>query len=302
MKPALIGVDWGTSSFRAVLVGSDGGALARHESADGILSSAGRFAEVLAGAVGGWPGAGTVPVLMSGMIGSRQGWREADYVACPARAGDLVLRLAEVAAPMLGTVRIVPGLSTRDGAGRPDVIRGEETQVIGALALSGASDGLFVLPGTHSKWVSVEGGAIADFATYMTGEVYGALKSHTILGRLMAPAPSTGEGFRRGVAAGAETGGPGTLLNRLFAARTLGLFGELAAGDIADYLSGLLIGAELRAATAGRQAAFTVIAAPALEQRYREAAGVLGLDCRPAPADCALAGQRVIARAAGLFA
>ena len=308
-RPALIGVDWGTSSFRAFLTTRDGRVLDAQDSASGILSvSDGDFRSVLTAAVAPWLNVhGPLPVLMSGMIGSLQGWHEAPYVPSPARLSDLAAALAIVPDHVGGAagVAIVPGVVARDAAAAPDVMRGEETQIFGALERLGLTSGTFVLPGTHSKWVTVADGAITGFATYMTGEVYAALKDHTILGRLMQDSEGTPKvrsfGFERGLAASAgATGGPGALLRQVFSARTLGLFGELEPAAIADYLSGLLIGAEIRDAVRD-QAVVTVIANDTLARRYTSALGQLGIVSDNAPSDCAAIGHAAIAKAAGLI-
>ena len=299
-EPRLIGVDWGTSSFRAYLIGGDGLIVDRLADQRGILNvEGGGFAEVLEAATAGWRAAhGTLPVLMSGMIGSRQGWREARYAACPAGLPQLAENLLRFDAGQLGAIAVVPGLSTERG-GVPDVMRGEETQVFGAIAGEGSASRSFVLPGSHSKWVTVESGRIVSFATYMTGEAYAALKDHTILGRLMRPGAGDDAAFLSGVRAGAADGGPGGLLHRIFAARTLGLFDRLAAEHIAAYLSGVLIGAEI--ADASRGGAVTIVGADALVDRYVMAADVLGITASRAASDCVAAGHFAIARAAGLI-
>jgi 2-dehydro-3-deoxygalactonokinase len=301
-KPCLIAVDWGTSNFRAYLVDAGARVLAEERSAEGILAvRQGDFAGVLRARVGAWLSAhGPLPVVMSGMIGSRQGWVEAPYVHCPARIEDLARGLTVIDGEGVGRVALVPGLDCTTGDGVPDVMRGEEVQVLGALG-DGEREGLFVHPGTHSKWVAVRGRSIARFATYMTGEVFAALKSHTILGRLMTEAGRSPSAFARGVeAARQDRGPPGALLHRLFSVRTLGLFDRIPPDALADYLSGLLIGAEL-AAAAEPGAPFTLLGSGELTERYREAAAVLGLSCRQGPANSVIAGQLLIARAAGLL-
>jgi 2-dehydro-3-deoxygalactonokinase len=204
-EPALIGVDWGTSAFRAVLLDAAGNILDRRSGPHGIMTvTDGDFARVLSTQIGEWLNRARVPVIMSGMIGSRQGWMEAPYVSAPAGLADLAAALLPV--PLdAADVRIVPGVAVAATSMR-DVMRGEETQIFGALATSGATDGRFVLPGTHSKWVAVEGGRIAAFSTYMTGEIFAACRKHTILGRLMeeggsSPGAFCARRFRR-VAAG----------------------------------------------------------------------------------------------------
>ena len=293
---ALIGLDWGTTSCRAYLVGADGAVLDRVADGAGILKvENGAFGAALDTMVGRWDAA--LPVLLSGMIGSRQGWVEAPYARCPAGADGVVKALATVDHGRR-TISLVPGLSTENDA-MPDVMRGEETQIFGALALSGQTDGLFLLPGTHSKWAYATGGRIASFRTFMTGEVFGALKDHTILGRLMT-AGSDAEGFARGVREGAAVGSAGALLNRMFATRTYGLMDKLSGAALSDYLSGLLIGAEIAEATRRSKGAVTIIASPALAQRYTDALGLLGHQSTLAPDDCVAAGHWRLACAAGL--
>src|SRR5215213_4651364 len=148
-KPLLIGLDWGTTSCRAYLIGS--AVLERVSNGPGILKvENGAFGRALDAMVANWP---KLPVILSGMIGSRQGWKEAPYARCRAGASDIVKALARIEWAGL-TIALVPGLSTEND-GMPDVMRGEETQIFGALALSGRGDGLFLLPGTHSKWAEV---------------------------------------------------------------------------------------------------------------------------------------------------
>lgn len=240
----MIAVDWGTSSARAYRLAPDGGVLERREGAGGILRVPdGGFPTALADMVGDWLAAGETRVLLSGMVGSRQGWQEAPYLACPAGLEELAG--AVVTVPFAGaTVRLVPGLSAEDSAGTPEVMRGEEVQVFGALA-GGPEDALLCLPGSHAKWVRVVGRRIAGFSTHMTGEAFAALSGHTILARMMTGPAEVGPAFEAGVARAADEGG---VLHHLFGTRALGLFGRLAPEDAASYLSGLLIGHEVAAA------------------------------------------------------
>ena len=309
-----IAVDWGTSSFRACLIGPDGAVSDRVATGDGILSvPPGGFPAVLARTVGMWaarhPG---IPVIACGMVGSRQGWHEAPYVPCPAGIDDLVAAMVEVEAPPpFGPVRLVPGVMRDDGAaagGVPDVMRGEETQLMGAAAAGRETgDGLFVLPGTHSKWAVLRGGKIAWFATFMTGEVFAVLSQHSILGRLMTADENVADGdaeadsaFDRGVAAGLAAPGPerGGLIRRLFGARTLALFGRLPASGVRPYLSGLLIGGEIAEARqclhlkdrALMTSPLTVIGAAGLATRYERALAAAGIAARRGPEDAAARG------------
>jgi 2-dehydro-3-deoxygalactonokinase len=296
-EPRLIGLDWGTTSCRAYLIGTDGKVLDRVTDGPGILRvENGAFGAALDAMIGGW--GAKLPVILSGMIGSRQGWLEAPYAQCPASADDIVTALVRIAHADL-QISLVPGLSTENDS-MPDVMRGEETQIFGALALSGRDGGLFLLPGTHSKWAEVSAGRIVSFRTFMTGEVFGALKDHTILARLMRGDARNSDGFARGVREGAALGSAGALLNRVFATRTYGLTDRLADTALSDYLSGLLIGAEVAEATKSARGAVTIIASAALAARYTDALRVLGHRNVLAPDDCAAAGHWRIARAAGL--
>lgn len=239
---ALIAIDWGTTSVRAYRVDATGAVLDSRSAPLGVqIVQDGRFRDALSTVLGDWRDE-RAPRIACGMIGSRQGWIEAPYVACPATLPDLVAGL--VAAPE-GALTIVPGVQTRDASGVPDVMRGEETQVVGAIDERDERV-LTVLPGTHSKWVRVESGRIVDFMTFMTGELWSILLKHSILGRLAAnPAETKGAGhaYATGVAHGL---GPGSLAHDLFGARTLALTGELARDDVADWLSGMMIGREVR--------------------------------------------------------
>jgi 2-dehydro-3-deoxygalactonokinase len=239
----MIGVDWGTSSFRAYRLDAEGGILDRRNSADGILAvQPGGFEEALRGHVGDWLAAGERRILLCGMVGSRQGWVEAPYLACPADAASIGAALRRI--PFDGAeVLLVPGLSDVDAEGTPEVMRGEETQIIGALA--GVADAIACLPGSHSKWAQISGGRIGGYRTYLSGETFSALRSGTILGRMMQDGPTDPAAFSRGLARAAE---PGHLLHHLFGVRSLALFGRLRESETASYLSGLLIGHETLAA------------------------------------------------------
>lgn len=301
--PHLISVDWGTTNFRAYLADATGTILADTESPSGILAiKNGAFPDVLRAQIGTWIEAhGKLPVMMSGMIGSRQGWVEAPYVRCPAGVREVAAALTPIEVESIGTVHLVPGLDHVPPGEPPDVMRGEEAQLLGAMASIPHKDMTFVHPGTHAKWVTVSGGAITGFTTYMTGEVYGALKGHTILGRLMKEGASNGSGFLKGVQA-ARPGGfaPGRLLHQLFSVRTLGLFELLPATELPDYLSGLLIGSEIvAAASPGRT--ITIFGSDELTNRYGRAAEALGLGWNRGPEHSVVAGHLLIASAAGLL-
>lgn len=287
----MIGLDWGTTSLRAYRLQRHT-VVDRRDSPEGITRIApGGFATVLRALVGDWLTDGETQILMAGMVGSRQGWVEAPYLSCPANPFALAAALTTV--PFDGaTVAIIPGLTHRDAAGIPEVMRGEETQLAGALTQSG--DGLFCLPGTHSKWASVTAGAITGFSTAMTGEVFAALRSHTILGRMMSDGPPNDDAFTRGVARAGTAGG---LLHHLFGVRTLGLFAELADSASASYLSGLLIGSELAAIDPA--APVHLIGEPTLCRLYTMALSTRGVLATTALPDTAATGLALIAENAG---
>jgi 2-dehydro-3-deoxygalactonokinase len=296
VTPAFIGLDWGTTTLRAYLAAADGNVIEERQSPEGILAAAGRFEEVFAAGVDGWPH--DVPVIASGMIGSRQGWIEAPYCACPAGLTEIAASLVSLTTGTGRKIVFVPGLSCMDANGVPDVIRGEETQVLGALA---DENGAYLLPGTHSKWLAVSDGRIDRFATYMTGEVYAVLKAHTILGRLMREEGDDAGAFSAGIARGAAA--PELLLHTIFGTRTLGLFGTLEPRALPSYLSGLLIGSEIAAAThdLGSKVRVTILASAALAERYAKACEQCGVEATLGPDNAAVAGLARIAEAAGLL-
>jgi len=259
---------------------------------------AGGFRAALETLLGGDPPAGA-PLVACGMVGSRQGWVEVPYLDCPA---DLAAITAALASAGERSIAIVPGLICRNDAGIPDVMRGEETQILGALE-EGAPRRVVVLPGTHSKWVLAGASGIETFATFMTGELYAVLREHSILGRLAVAGAEPGA-FERGVSAGLEA--HVGLSHALFSVRTLALTGALASAGVADYLSGLLIGAEIAAGRrwleerAARALPITIVGDAMLCSRYRRAFALSGVDADLGPADAAARGLWRIAHCARL--
>ncbi len=293
----MIAIDWGTSSVRAWRLGPEGVAAEARAAPLGIMAVPdGDFAEAFTGLVGDWLAEGEGRALLSGMIGSRQGWREAPYLPCPADPALLAQQL--LAVPFDGAeIRIVPGLVGADASGVPEVMRGEETQLLG-LAHAIGGTGTVCLPGTHSKWATLKEGAIVGSTTHMTGEVFAALRSHTILGRLMSGPAGGGPAFADGVL---RSGQPGGLLHHAFGARTLVLLDRMASDQAASYLSGLLIGHEVRSATEGLPAgaAVQLVGAAELCTHYGEALALLGFVAHGPEGDWALAGLRRIGEAIG---
>ena len=258
-----IAVDWGTTNRRAYRLGPPGECEAEFEDGQGVLSVP----------LGGFPAAvaeirrrlGDLPLLMAGMIGSNRGWVEVPYVPCPAGLEDLAVNLAWPGE----RDAIVPGVSFV-GDGRADVMRGEEVQLLGAVAAGHVpADGLVCHPGTHNKWVMVEGGRIASFRTVMTGELFNLLRQHSILADLLKGDAEPGEAFRRGVRHGLDET---DLTSDLFAVRARVLLGQARREDAASYTSGLLIGADIRTGLAGNRAgAVTVMGRPELTHLYAAA-------------------------------
>ncbi|MEO6801853.1 MAG: 2-dehydro-3-deoxygalactonokinase [Granulicella sp.] len=240
----MIAIDWGTSNFRAFRLEGAGHILERRSFSGGILHiEKGHFAETLRIQVGDWLAAGENRILLCGMVGSRQGWVEAKYLSCPIGVQDLANALIQL--PFEGAdVRLVPGVAGEDSYGVPEVMRGEETQ---AMGMSNAPDGAAIvcLPGTHSKWICLENRTIISFITCMTGEVFSALRTGTTLAQMMtADVAIDSTAFLRGVDRSADAGG---FLHHLFSVRTLALMDKLEEEVSASYLSGLLIGHEVRA-------------------------------------------------------
>lgn len=328
---ALIGLDWGTSSLRALRFSSAGDVLERRHSAHGItqLPAPGEagFAQALAQLVGDWLVASPqAPVLACGMVGSAQGWKEAAYVALPASADrlghlgqkvtltGLAAHLPQVPATDWAqrTLTILPGLIERGPAPTlPNVMRGEETQIFGALLQDEVPDDFIVLlPGTHSKWARVQQRTVTHFDTFMTGEVFAALCQHSILGRSMTASDGfAADVFARGLQVASAAQGANGVLSTIFSTRTLGLEGLLPGHAQADYLSGLLIGHEVHAMAmqlAQRQALADVplwlIGSDALCARYATALQAAGLTQLRTLPQATEAGLWSMATASGLVA
>jgi 2-dehydro-3-deoxygalactonokinase len=291
---ASLGVDWGTSSFRAYRLDAAGAVLETRRADAGIRAiEDGDFDGAFEQLVGDWLDASpAVPVVMSGMIGSRQGWLEAPYLACPAAVADLGDALMPLELVRGRRVFIAPGLSTRGADGVPDVMRGEEVQILGAVDRLGVEQATLCLPGSHSKWARVEGGRVAGFATYMTGEAFEALRRHTILGRTIDHAAWDDAAFLEGVD---RSGQPGGLLHHLFGVRAAGLFGELEPERSGAFLSGLVIGHELRAAVGDWGDRVVLIGEAGLTRLYGQALERLGATSRDGPADAAARGLHRLA-------
>ncbi|MFJ5258623.1 2-dehydro-3-deoxygalactonokinase [Pseudomonas sp. NPDC088414] len=268
MQAQLIALDWGTTSLRAYKLAAGGVVLEQRALSSGIMQlpktprvinggeCADGFELAFEDACGDWLDAQPdLPVIACGMVGSAQGWREAAYCETPANVANLGNSLQTVVSLGGTRVHIVPGVIQRSRL--PNVMRGEETQVLGVLQnlpVDAGGDLLIGLPGSHSKWVEVLEGCITHFDTFMTGEVFAVLSEHSILGRTQQQGVAfDGVAFDRGVQVALSADGELGVLSTLFSARTLGLTGELAPTAQADYLSGLMIGHELVALAAAQR-------------------------------------------------
>jgi 2-dehydro-3-deoxygalactonokinase len=299
----LIGLDWGTSSLRAYLYDTDGNVVASRQKAWGIRQlPEGGFVAALQAITAEWP---ACRVVAAGMVGSRQGWLEVPYVDLPADAASIAHGMLRVDACGSHELWIAPGLRRDKPA---DVMRGEETQIIGALALQPLyqANTRFVLPGTHSKWATVIQGRITAFDTVMTGEMYALLIKHSILGAGL-PAESANtfdeDAFLRGVRTIKGSGAEG-VFGRLFSTRALVLAGELAGVAVPDFLSGLLIGEEFRIAQLrdrGAIAPLCLIGDLSLCRRYTIAAQHFGYAAPAIIDDASVQGLWQLASAAGLL-
>lgn len=275
----LIGVDWGSSNIRAFRIGGDGRTIERRERSAPLRTLAGSHANLLAELIAPWrENAPHLPILLSGMVGSREGWRDAGYCDVPT---DLAAIAQHCVTVEDGDMRalIVPGLRQCQVSGPPDYMRGEEVQLFGALALTGADAGTYCLPGTHSKWIEVADGRILGFRTYMTGDLFDVLRTHSVLSFTTRDETAMpGEAFDAALEEASRCEGP---LGQLFAVRALNLSGRYGRADATAYLSGLLIGHEideaLRRFRPDGAAPITLVCDPHLARLYRRALERRGL-------------------------
>jgi len=233
-------VDWGTTNIRAYLVNGSGDIAERRSAPRGVHNCQGNYSEVLKEICSDWrshwPDA---PLYLCGMIGSRTGWCEAPYIASPASPKALYRGLVPVPGEI--NVFVVPGMRCVTPSGAPDVMRGEESQVLGALQETTQRNTLIILPGTHSKWVQVKDGSIEHFATFFTGEMFALLHHHSSIGAVLKLEQHDTDSFMKGVS---ESVGPSGLLNQIFSARTRTLCEDIRGQSMSAYLSGILIGSE----------------------------------------------------------
>ncbi|NTF41060.1 2-dehydro-3-deoxygalactonokinase [Rhizobium sp. AC27/96] len=289
-KPAYVAVDWGTSSFRLWLIGEDGNILAERRSGEGMTVAAQTgFAKVLQAHLDAISAPSDIPVIVCGMAGARQGWVEAGYIDTPASLAAILT--GAVAVPgQARDVRILPGLAQRSTQA-PDVMRGEETQLLGAIAADAKGEQIVCMPGTHSKWVRVLDGQVTGFSTFMTGELFDVITRHSILSHAVAGSadmPADTKAFETALKAAFEK--PALATNLLFTARSGQLLHGLTSAGAQALISGTLIGTEIAGAlsSAGRGAAITLVASGRLQALYEDAFRSLSLPYQTIDADAAV--------------
>ena len=253
----LICVDWGSTNFRAFLLDADGDVLDSVSAEQGMLKlRKDEFEPFLLRNIDAWIKRQPLPVLMAGMVGSQQGWYEADYVVCPAELAGLCSKLSMVPNQRGLKIALIPGMSAAGISGQPDVMRGEEVQIFGMLSMlqsQGELDqhAVVCLPGTHTKWASVDHSnkgvlQVTNFSTQMTGEIHSVLLNHSILGRVRDSSCTSNEidfdSFDQGVSCSQKAGG---VLHQIFSARSRVLAKQLDAANVNSYLSGVLVGSEV---------------------------------------------------------
>jgi 2-dehydro-3-deoxygalactonokinase len=275
---AWIAADWGTSNLRLWALDDRGGTVAHRSSEKGMgRLTREEFEPALLELAGELLTEGVrTPVIVCGMAGARQGWAEAAYLTAPCRPPSLnEATLVATTDPRLD-VRILPGVRQLDP---PDVMRGEETQIAGFLADEPAYAGLLCLPGTHTKWVTVQDGRIASFRTFMTGELFALLSGQSVLRHGLSDKDMDGDAFRKAVVDAAET--PAGIAAALFGIRAAGLVAELSPEAARGRLSGLLIGAELAALRDGiGEGPVAILGSDSLAGAYRDALDCLGRSAR----------------------
>ncbi len=280
--PAHILGDWGTSRLRLYLCDAANNVLETRE-ARGAAAARGEHEQVLDAETAAWRAdAGPLPVVLCGMVGSSIGWVQAPYLAAPADPQ----RLAAASLSLRGgAVRIVPGVSCRNRLGAPDVMRGEETQILGAMSLEPAlrrGAHLVCLPGTHTKWVVVRDGAIVEFLTAPAGELFELLSRHSVMVGDAAGSREVNQSAFKAALGRVRELPQVELLHRMFEVRSRRLLGEMPEAHAASYMSGLLIGSDVAGAvrlfaTELSAAKVRLIGAPELVRAYSSALETFGL-------------------------
>lgn len=281
-------VDWGTTNFRAFAMSNTNELLATKELNLGLLQVEDRkFAESLEQVFNGWlPNYQEVPVYMAGMVGSMKGWVNVDYAKAPANSVALANGVYQFTLPWGANATIIPGVSHEYEHNKFDVMRGEEVQIIGLCDLIDKPDFYAIFPGTHSKHVNVSNSYIAEFSSYLTGEMYDVLIKNSLLGKGLSESIGDENAFLKGV----EDGQTGEFTNRIFLAWTHRLFAQLEEKQVPDYLSGLLIGFELKNISHNH---VYIVGGSHLSNLYQKAANSLNIDSTLCNGnDCFLSGMK----------
>ncbi|WP_158589087.1 2-dehydro-3-deoxygalactonokinase [Alginatibacterium sediminis] len=288
-SPEWIIVDWGTTNFRAFIMSADNTCIERIERKTGLLQVKDRaFEDVLRNNLAQWFDASpNLPVFMAGMIGSKQGWHEADYISTPLSLTSLSDACLRFNTTWGSEVLIVPGVCHSVNESKFDVMRGEEVQLLGLLQLGFDKNCFAILPGTHSKHAQISDGKLHSFSTFMTGEFFALLSEHSILGKNLSEQILSPDVFAKGVIDGQE----GNLMHTAFMARTHRLFGQIEESEIHDYISGLLIGKEV----ADIDDTTYIISNAQLGKRYAIACGILNKVATTISGDdCFIAGMSAL--------
>lgn len=288
--PKYVAVDWGTSSFRLWLMDAKENVLA--ERRDGLGMKAARevgFSSVLSSHLEAIGAPSALPVIACGMVGAREGWIDAGYVSVPTPMASILSGGARVS-EQTREIFILPGLAQRSN-GSPDVMRGEETQLLGVFESEDQGDHTVCMPGTHSKWVNVDGSQVTDFATFMTGELFEVVTRFSTLASAVDDADQTDfddTEFAAAVATAYRT--PAMTTNLLFTARADRLLNGLKAGSALARISGTLIGLEIAGALSEsiRPRRITLIGAGNLRKLYELAFRSLNVPCAIIDADVAV--------------
>jgi 2-dehydro-3-deoxygalactonokinase len=283
-------VDWGTTNFRAFAMSQDHELIETKELAMGLLQVKDRdFSGSLESVLKEWiEHYRVLPIYMAGMVGSMKGWVNVDYAQAPTSPNDLIQKSHRFTLPWGPQATIIPGVCYNYDNDKFDVMRGEEVQVFGLSAMIDSTDFCTVLPGTHSKHINIVNGQISSFSSHLTGEMYDVLSKHSLLGKDLPKSCNDEAAFLKGVADGQD----GEFTNRIFLAWTNRLFGKLQTEQIPDYLSGLLIGFELRRLSSKH---IYIVGGSSLSKRYQTAAKALQVDSTICSGnECFLSGMKLL--------
>lgn len=283
-------IDWGTTNFRAFALDKSGNILDRIEKPVGLLQVKNKqFADTLENILKGWINHyESVPVYMAGMVGSAQGWVHVPYEETPASLTGIAKSSTRFKLPWGAIATIIPGVSSHSESGEYDVMRGEEVQLLGLMSMLCEKQATVVLPGTHSKHVTISNQAIESFNTYMTGELFSLLSKYSIIGMGLPNQTESLNSFIKGVSGNKNA----QLANRIFSARTHRLFKNIKETEVLDYLSGILIGNEIQNIHSPK---VYIVGSQLISNRYQTACQSLNIECELIDGDTAfLAGMKKV--------